>query len=54
MSLSSANAKRIPDLRISSAIIRKPSLNTHLESFVQAMHPDGGWGYGVGQPPREA
>jgi uncharacterized protein (DUF362 family) len=27
-------------------------VNTHLESFVQAMHPGGGWGYGVGQPPQ--
>ena len=27
-------------------------MNTHLESFVQVMHPTGGWGYGVGQPPQ--
>ena len=24
----------------------------HLETFVQAMHPDGGWGYAPGQTPQ--
>src|SRR5437763_529866 len=41
-----------PLARASIAIIGEPNLNTHLESFVQAMHPNGGWGYGVGQSPQ--